>query len=107
MFGASQGAYATRIVANANSVLPSPKGWSHSEAAGLFVTAPTAYAALVTRAAIKPGDFVLVHAAGGGVGLAAVQGNTVAPSPTPRPRFHTPKLGKSKVPRPALSKSLR
>ena len=38
-----------------------------------MVTAPTAYAALVTRAQIKQGDTVLVHAAAGGVGLAAVQ----------------------------------
>merc|ERR1712000_450952 len=43
------------------------------EAAGLFVTAPTSYGALVTRAGVKKGDYVLVHAAAGGVGLAAVQ----------------------------------
>ncbi len=38
-----------------------------------MVTAPTAYAGLVTRAGVKAGDVVLVHAAAGGVGLAAVQ----------------------------------
>ena len=38
-----------------------------------MVTAPTSYAALVTRAGVKKGDWVLVHAAAGGVGLAAVQ----------------------------------
>ena len=38
-----------------------------------MVTAPTSYAALVTRAGIKRGDYVLIHAAAGGVGLAAVQ----------------------------------
>lgn len=38
-----------------------------------MLTAPTGYAALVTRAGVKKGDFVLVHAAAGGVGLAAVQ----------------------------------
>ena len=43
------------------------------DAAGLMVTAPTAYAGLVTRAGVKRGDWVLVHAAAGGVGLAAVQ----------------------------------
>lgn len=38
-----------------------------------MVTAPTSYFALVTRAEVKRGDYVLVHAAAGGVGLAAVQ----------------------------------
>lgn len=52
---------------------PVPNGWSFFDAAGLFVTAPTSYAGLVTRAGIKKGDYVLVHAAAGGVGLAAVQ----------------------------------
>ena len=37
------------------------------------MTAPTSYSALVTRASVKKGDYVLVHAAAGGVGLAAVQ----------------------------------
>ena len=50
-----------------------PQGWGFLEAAGLMVTAPTSYAALVTRAGVKKGDFVLIHAAAGGVGLAAVQ----------------------------------
>lgn len=50
-----------------------PEGWGFQEAAGLFVTAPTSYGALVVRAGIKKGDVVLVHAAAGGVGLAAVQ----------------------------------
>ena len=50
-----------------------PRGWGFLDAAGLMVTAPTSYAALVTRAAVKKGDYVLVHAAAGGVGLAAVQ----------------------------------
>jgi NADPH2:quinone reductase len=50
-----------------------PEGWDFMSAAGLMVTAPTSYAALVTRAGVKEGDVVLVHAAAGGVGLAAVQ----------------------------------
>lgn len=50
-----------------------PTGWSFADAAGLFVTAPTSYGALVVRAKVQAGDWVLVHAAAGGVGLAAVQ----------------------------------
>jgi NADPH2:quinone reductase len=34
---------------------PVPEGWSFDEAAGMFVTAPTSYAGLVTRANIKKG----------------------------------------------------
>lgn len=39
----------------------------------MYVTAPTSYAALVTRAKILPGEWILVHAAAGGVGLSAIQ----------------------------------
>ncbi|KEZ46311.1 Podospora anserina S mat+ genomic DNA chromosome 1, supercontig 1 [Scedosporium apiospermum] len=73
VFGASQGSYATKVVAKEEQLLPVPRGWSFRDAAGLFVTAPTSYAALVLRADVKAGDYVLVHAAAGGVGLAAVQ----------------------------------
>ncbi|KAI1324621.1 hypothetical protein F5Y16DRAFT_402189 [Xylariaceae sp. FL0255] len=73
VFGASQGAYGTKVCANDSQLLPVPENWSFTDAAGLFVTAPTSYGALVLRAGVKAGDFVLVHAAAGGVGLAAVQ----------------------------------
>jgi NADPH2:quinone reductase len=73
VFGASQGGYATKIACTEERLQPMPEGWSFFDAAGLFVTAPTSYAGLVTRAQIKKGDWVLIHAAAGGVGLAAVQ----------------------------------
>ena len=73
VFGATQGAYATHILALEPALLPVPEGWSFEDAAGLFVTAPTSYGGLVHRANVKSGDWVLVHAAAGGVGLAAVQ----------------------------------
>lgn len=69
-----------------------PQGWSFADAAGLFVTAPTSYGALVQRAGVKAGDWVLVHAAAGGVGLAAVQvakafgATVIATAGTPRKR---------------------
>lgn len=73
VFGAAQGAYATKVCAEEKVLHPVPEGWSYEDAAGLYVTAPTSYAALTIRANCKPGDWVLVHAAAGGVGLAAVQ----------------------------------
>jgi NADPH:quinone reductase len=73
VFGAAQGAYATHILAEEQSLFPVPRAWSFEDAAGLFVTAPTSYGGLVTRANVQPGEWVLVHAAAGGVGLAAVQ----------------------------------
>ncbi|KAK8148731.1 hypothetical protein G3M48_009311 [Beauveria asiatica] len=90
VFGASQGAYAEHVHAAEQTILPVPEGWSFQDAAGLFVTAPTSYSALVQRAGIKKGDWVLVHAAAGGVGLAAVQiakafgATVIATASTPR-----------------------
>lgn len=75
VFGGSQGAYADKIVVPdaPGAVLPIPDDWSFVDACGLFVTAPTSYLALTTRANLQPGEYCLVHAAAGGVGLAAVQ----------------------------------
>ncbi|KAM4058613.1 zinc-binding dehydrogenase [Hirsutella rhossiliensis] len=90
VFGAAQGAFATKLCAVEAALLPVPAGWSFQEAAGLFITAPTSYAALVVRANVKRGDHVLVHAAAGGVGLAAVQvakafgATVIATASTPR-----------------------
>ncbi|KAJ5225109.1 hypothetical protein N7468_006334 [Penicillium chermesinum] len=92
VFGANQGAYATHVLADESTLLPIPNGWSFEDAAGLFVTAPTSYGALVHRAGVKAGDWVLVHAAAGGVGLAAVQiakakgATVIATAGTPRKR---------------------
>jgi NADPH2:quinone reductase len=46
---------------------------SFEEAAGLPIVYPTSYAGLVYRAGLRAGETVLVHAAAGGVGIAAVQ----------------------------------
>ena len=55
VFGSAQGSYATMIACSEDRIRPIPKGWGFSEAAGLFVTAPTSYAALVERAHVKKG----------------------------------------------------
>ena len=49
-----------------------PARFSFSEAAGYGTAYITAYVALVRRAQVEPGEWVLVHGAAGGVGLAAV-----------------------------------
>ncbi|GFG75807.1 hypothetical protein MBOT_31720 [Mycobacterium botniense] len=50
-----------------------PTGWSHTDAATASVGFATAYYAFVHLAEVKAGQRVLVHAATGGVGMAAVQ----------------------------------
>ncbi len=50
-----------------------PQGWSLAEAAGVPVVFLTAYYGLSTLAQVRAGESVLVHAAAGGVGMAAVQ----------------------------------
>ncbi|RMZ81574.1 hypothetical protein DV737_g2486, partial [Chaetothyriales sp. CBS 132003] len=72
VFGASQGAYGTHILAPELTLFPIPAGWSFKDACGLYVTAPTSYGALVARAKLQPGEWCLVHAGAGGVGLTAV-----------------------------------
>jgi polyketide synthase 12 len=50
-----------------------PADWSYAEAAAISAVFTTAYMAFVHLADVKPGQRVLVHAAAGGVGMAAVQ----------------------------------
>ncbi len=66
------GGYATHSVVAASKVYPKPAELSFAEAAALPVAAGTAWAA-VNQAGVTAGDVVLVHAASGGVGSAAVQ----------------------------------
>lgn len=65
--------FAERAVADAQNVLRLPEGMSFAEGAALPVNYGTAYAALVLMAAVRPGERVLIHAAAGGVGIAALQ----------------------------------
>ncbi|TDL93266.1 MgcR [Okeania hirsuta] len=61
------------VPAEAEYLMAKPKQMSFSEAATLPLTFSTAYYGLQQLAKIKPGDRVLIHAAAGGVGQAAVQ----------------------------------
>jgi NADPH:quinone reductase-like Zn-dependent oxidoreductase len=67
------GGMAERIAVSARNVLPKPPRLSFEEAAAVPHTFMTAWHALVERADVRPGETVLVHAAGSGVGVAAVQ----------------------------------
>ncbi|MFF0157561.1 zinc-binding dehydrogenase [Streptomyces sp. NPDC005263] len=71
--GAGPGAFAQYMTMPAAGVLPVPSGWSDAEALGLVLNWATALAALKPLGEIKTGDVVLVHAAAGGVGQAAVR----------------------------------
>jgi len=74
VFGTAEpGAYAEYVVAARAEVVPLPEAIPWVEAAALPVAGLTAWHMLVTRAALAPGETVLVHGAGGGVGMFAVQ----------------------------------
>jgi NADPH2:quinone reductase len=67
------GGYATHAVVDARRVQVIPPAMSFPDACALGVAYQTAYLALVDRARIAAKETLLVHAAAGGVGLAAVQ----------------------------------
>ncbi|WP_327224548.1 SDR family NAD(P)-dependent oxidoreductase [Streptomyces platensis] len=60
-------------VADAHTVVRMPAGWSFEQAAAVPVAFATAYYGLVDMGGLGSGESVLVHAAAGGVGMAAVQ----------------------------------
>ncbi|BBC29262.1 Polyketide synthase [Streptomyces graminofaciens] len=66
-------AFGSTTVADHRLLVRVPSGWSFAEAASVPVVFATAYYGLVDLAGVKPGERVLVHAAAGGVGMAAVQ----------------------------------
>jgi phthiocerol/phenolphthiocerol synthesis type-I polyketide synthase C len=66
-------AFSTHAVVSAQRVARIPEGLSFASAATIPVAFLTAYYALVTLAKIKRNDWVLIHGAAGGVGLAAIQ----------------------------------
>ncbi|WP_214366544.1 NADPH:quinone oxidoreductase family protein [Pseudonocardia sp. H11422] len=68
-----EGGYAELVLLDAESTLPWPDGMSAGQAAGMFITYQTGYCALHHRGNLKEGETLLVHAAAGGVGSAAVQ----------------------------------
>jgi NADPH:quinone reductase-like Zn-dependent oxidoreductase len=67
------GGYAQLVAVPGVNVIPKPKSISWEEAAALPLVTLTAWHMLVTRANLQPGEDVLIHAAGSGVGSLAIQ----------------------------------
>lgn len=67
------GAYASHVLAPRARVFPMHDRMSFEEAAAMGLVYQTSHVALAHRAELRAGETLLVHAAAGGVGLAAVQ----------------------------------
>ena len=65
--------YSELVTANEEELYPVPDGVGPIDAASIGVTYSTAWDAVVNKAKAARGQFVLVHGASGGVGIAAVQ----------------------------------
>ncbi|AZK97980.1 MULTISPECIES: type I polyketide synthase [Streptomyces] len=65
--------FATDPITDQRRLLPVPEGWSFPQAATVPVAYLTAYDALVRLVGLKKDAKVLIHAAAGGVGMAAVR----------------------------------
>ena len=69
----AQGGYGQFIVVPQANIAPYPGELSFEEAAACLLTFLTAWQMVVEKAAVRPGDLVLVQGAGSGVGVAAMQ----------------------------------
>ncbi|MBK0372881.1 NADPH:quinone oxidoreductase family protein [Streptomyces sp. RB110-1] len=67
------GGFADFVVADEAALLPAPDALDDAEAAALHIGYQTGWFGLHRRARLQPGETLLVHAAAGGVGSAAVQ----------------------------------
>ncbi len=73
VIGVGDGAFAEYMVLPAAGAVPVPAGWTEQQTLGLVVSWPTALAALKPLGGITAGQTVLIHAAAGGTGQAAVR----------------------------------
>ncbi len=67
------GGYAELCVAPLGQCLPVPAGWSMAEAASLPETCFTVWSNVFARAALQPGESLLVHGGSSGIGVTAIQ----------------------------------
>ena len=73
VFGFAPGSLGTEVTVPAAFLAPTPQRMRAEDAAGVAVAFSTAYYGLCRLAGLRAGERVLIHAAAGGVGLAAVQ----------------------------------
>jgi NADPH:quinone reductase-like Zn-dependent oxidoreductase len=71
--GTKFGGYASQVVVPASDVTLLPERLSFEQGAAIPVNYGTAWAALIGYGSLQPGERVLIHAAAGGVGIAATQ----------------------------------
>ena len=71
--GVGHGGFAERVLLPGGRVFTMPEAMSFAQASGISLAYGTSYYALKDRAALQPGENLLVLGAGGGVGIAAVQ----------------------------------
>src|SRR5690242_6937554 len=67
------GGYADEVVVAPSQLTPLPSTFDYAEGATFLAAHGTAYHGLIDRGQVQPGEVLLVHGAGGGVGLAAVE----------------------------------
>jgi NADPH:quinone reductase-like Zn-dependent oxidoreductase len=74
VFASTQfGGYASQVVVPAHNVVALPEQLSFEQGAAIPVNYGTAWAGLIGYGNVQPGERVLIHSAGGGVGIAATQ----------------------------------
>ncbi|MDP7546439.1 MAG: NADPH:quinone oxidoreductase family protein [Alphaproteobacteria bacterium] len=73
MMGVRPGGFAEQAVVDARVLLPTPEPFDDITAAAFRVAYVTAYHCLLQRGRLQAGEWVLIHSAAGGVGLAAVE----------------------------------
>jgi NADPH:quinone reductase-like Zn-dependent oxidoreductase len=71
--GSRFGGQAELVTVREQDIVPLPDGWSYEKGAALPVVYATAYAGMIRYGNVLEGERVLVHAAAGGVGIAATQ----------------------------------
>jgi len=70
--GDREGSFADYVIVPASAVLPKPPALTFAQTAALGTTYLTAYRGLFTKARLRPGSFLFVQGAGGGLATAAI-----------------------------------